>query len=86
MIVQCTAKEQSKINSVAEAASCIAGHFISRLILGTRMPIAVFTGACARVPRGADKSSAFPVSYFRICSTTKRLLLGWVKEVRTTKS
>jgi hypothetical protein len=31
--------------------------------------------------RGADKSLAFP-----ICSTTKRILLGWVKKVRTTKS
>jgi hypothetical protein len=30
--------------------------------------------------RGADKSSAFP-----ICSTTKRIFLGWVKEVRTMK-
>jgi hypothetical protein len=33
------------------------------------------------VRRGADKSLAFP-----ICSTTKRIFLGWVKEVRTTKS
>jgi hypothetical protein len=30
---------------------------------------------------GADKSLAFP-----ICSTTERIFLGWVKEVRTTKS
>jgi hypothetical protein len=30
---------------------------------------------------GADKSLAFP-----ICSTTKRIILGWVKEVRTMKS
>jgi hypothetical protein len=29
---------------------------------------------------------AFPVSYFLICSTTKIIFLGWVKEVRTTKS
>jgi hypothetical protein len=29
---------------------------------------------------------AFPISYFPICSTTKRIFLGWVKEVRTTKS
>jgi hypothetical protein len=36
--------------------------------------------------RGADKSLPFPVSYFLICSTTKRLFLGWVKEVITTKS
>jgi hypothetical protein len=36
--------------------------------------------------RGADKSLAFPISYFPICSTTKRIFLGWVKEVRTTKS
>jgi hypothetical protein len=34
---------------------------------------------------GADKSLAFPVSYFTICSTTKRIFLGWVKEVRTRK-
>jgi hypothetical protein len=33
------------------------------------------------VPWGAYKSSAFPV-----CSTTKRIFLGWAKEVRTTKS
>jgi hypothetical protein len=31
--------------------------------------------------RGADKSSDFP-----ICSTTKRIFLGWVEESRTTKS
>jgi hypothetical protein len=30
---------------------------------------------------GADKFVAFP-----ICSTTKRIFLGWVKEVRTMKS
>jgi hypothetical protein len=34
-----------------------------------------------RVRRGADKSLAFP-----ICSITKIIFLGWVKEVRTTKS
>jgi hypothetical protein len=28
----------------------------------------------------------FLFSYFPICSTTKRIFLGWVKEVRTTKS
>jgi hypothetical protein len=35
--------------------------------------------------QGAVKSLAFPI-YFPICSTTKRIFLGWVKEVRTTKS
>jgi hypothetical protein len=39
-----------------------------------------------KVYRGADKSLAFPISYFPICSTTKRIFLGWVKEVRTMKS
>jgi hypothetical protein len=38
------------------------------------------------VCRGADKSLAFPLSSFYICSTTKRFCLGWVKEIRTTKS
>jgi hypothetical protein len=33
--------------------------------------------------RDADKSLAFPISYFPICSTTKRIFLGWVKEVTT---
>jgi hypothetical protein len=33
------------------------------------------------IRRGAEKSLAFP-----ICSTTKIIFLGWVKEVRTTKS
>jgi hypothetical protein len=33
------------------------------------------------VRRGVDKSLAFPV-----CSTIKKIFLGWVKEVRTTKS
>jgi hypothetical protein len=33
------------------------------------------------IRRGADKFLAFP-----ICSTTKLIFLGWVKEVRTTKS
>jgi hypothetical protein len=36
--------------------------------------------------KSADKSLAFLISYFLVCSTTKRILLGWVKEVRTTKS
>jgi hypothetical protein len=36
--------------------------------------------------RGADKSLAFPISCFPNCSTTKRIFLGWVKEVRRTKS
>jgi hypothetical protein len=38
------------------------------------------------VRKDADKSLAFPVSYFPICSTTKIIFLGWVKEVRTTNS
>jgi hypothetical protein len=33
------------------------------------------------IRRGADKSLAFP-----ICSTNKRIFLGWVKEIRTTKT
>jgi hypothetical protein len=37
------------------------------------------------ISTGADKSLAFPISYFPICSTTKRVFLGWVKEVKTTK-
>jgi hypothetical protein len=36
--------------------------------------------------RAADKSLAFPIPCFPICSTTKRIFLGWVEEVRTTKS
>jgi hypothetical protein len=38
------------------------------------------------IRRGADKSLAVSISYFTICSTTKRIFLGWVKEVRKTKS
>jgi hypothetical protein len=34
------------------------------------------------VRKGADKSLAFPVSYFLVSSATKRIFLGWVKEVR----
>jgi hypothetical protein len=42
---------------------------------------------CAHFTRnGADKSLAFPMSYLTIWSTTKTIFLGWVKEVRTTKS
>jgi hypothetical protein len=37
------------------------------------------------IRRGADKSLAFTVSYFPVCSTTKKIFLGWVKEVRTPK-
>jgi hypothetical protein len=37
------------------------------------------------VCRGADESLAFSVSLL-VCNTNKRILLGWVKEVRTTKS
>jgi hypothetical protein len=40
-----------------------------------------FIGHRHEIHRGADKSLAFPV-----CNTTKRIFLGWVKEVRTTKS
>jgi hypothetical protein len=43
-------------------------------------------GIRCKIRRGGGKSLAFPVSYFPICSTTKRISLGWVKEVRTTKS
>jgi hypothetical protein len=49
----------------------------------------IFTGTVEKlspdmsevIRRGADKSLAFP-----ICSPTKRIFLGWVKEVRLTKS
>jgi hypothetical protein len=37
------------------------------------------------IRRGADKSLAFPISYFPAYSTTKIIFLGLVKEVRTTK-
>jgi hypothetical protein len=37
------------------------------------------------IHKGADKFLAFPISYFPICST-KTIFLGWVKEVRATKS
>jgi hypothetical protein len=36
--------------------------------------------------RGADKSLAFPILYFPSCGTTKIIFLGWVEEVRLTKS
>jgi hypothetical protein len=39
-----------------------------------------------RIRRCADKSLAFPFSYFLIFSTTKRIFLEWIKEVITTKS
>jgi hypothetical protein len=35
------------------------------------------------IHRGADKSSDFLISYFPIGIKTKRIFLGWVKEVRT---
>jgi hypothetical protein len=35
---------------------------------------------------GADKSLVFPISPYLICSTTKRIFLGWVREVTITKS
>jgi hypothetical protein len=38
------------------------------------------------VRRGADEFLACSFSHFPIYSTTKRIVLGWVKEVRTTKS
>jgi hypothetical protein len=31
--------------------------------------------------RGADKSLAFPISYFPICSTTKRFFLDELKKL-----
>jgi hypothetical protein len=36
--------------------------------------------------KDADKSLVFLISYFPIFSKTKTIFLGWVKEVRTTKS
>jgi hypothetical protein len=38
------------------------------------------------IRRSVDKSLSFPVSYFPICSTTKRIFLRWIKEVRIKKS
>jgi hypothetical protein len=38
------------------------------------------------IRRGAGKSLVFPISYFPNCSTTKGTFLGWIKEVKTTKS
>jgi hypothetical protein len=38
------------------------------------------------ISRDADKSLAFPISYFLNCNTTKTIFLRWVKEVRKTKS
>jgi hypothetical protein len=35
---------------------------------------------------GADKSLGFFVSYLPICSTTERIFLGWVKEVKSMKA
>jgi hypothetical protein len=40
----------------------------------------------SRVHRGADNSLAFLISHFPIYSTSKIIFLGWIKEVRTTKS
>jgi hypothetical protein len=48
-------------------------------------PLAL-SGCLLGLRKGADKSLAFPISYLPICSTTKRIFLGLVKEVRTTKS
>jgi hypothetical protein len=36
--------------------------------------------------KGAAKFLAISVSYFPVCGTTRRIFLGCVKEVRTTKS
>jgi hypothetical protein len=33
----------------------------------------------------AAKSLGFPIPYFSVCSTTKRIFPGWVKEVITAK-
>jgi hypothetical protein len=46
----------------------------------------IVTCMSVTIRRGADKSLAFPISYFPICSTTKRIFLGRVKEVRSMKS
>jgi hypothetical protein len=51
-------------------------------------PLAVFRykATFKVIRRGADKSLALVIACFPICSTTKRIFLGCVKEVRTTKS
>jgi hypothetical protein len=36
--------------------------------------------------RNGDKSLAFPIFYLLFAAQPKELFLGWVKEVRTTKS
>jgi hypothetical protein len=46
----------------------------------------VFVSLYQEVGRGADKYLAFPISYSHIRTRTKRIFLGWVKEVRTKKS
>jgi hypothetical protein len=65
-------------------------HFIAETCLSPIPPQHAHLGLNQKyeyiVRRGADNSLAFPISYFLICSTTKRFFLGWVKEVRTTKS
>jgi hypothetical protein len=49
--------------------------------MGGFMKYVVEMGSGALIRRDADKYLAFP-----ICSTAKRIFLGWVKEVTTTKS
>jgi hypothetical protein len=45
-----------------------------------RLTESAVTAPHGAIRRGAEKSLAFP-----ICSATKRIFLGWIKEVRTTK-
>jgi hypothetical protein len=52
----------------------------------TLLFINYFTLTLESVHRGVEKFLPFPISYYPICSTTKRMFVGWVKEFRRTKS
>jgi hypothetical protein len=59
---------------------------VSILKLGILISVSRESNRSFVLRSGADKSLAFPIFYFPICSTSKSIFLGWVKEVRTTKS
>jgi hypothetical protein len=49
------------------------------------MPVVMKISLFWDIHRAADRFLAFPISYFPVCSTTKIIFLGLVKEVITTE-
>jgi hypothetical protein len=71
--------------AVAKQITCLRVLLKSHIALKCNALLSIRFSNTLGLRRGPDNFLAFP-TYFPICSTTKRIFLEWVKEVRTTKS